>query len=104
SRSRHASSKRDWSSDVCSSDLAKNNSADLPEQLRIRREKRQRILDSGKDAYPVEVDRTISITELREKYVVGEGDAEGVTYLAAEIGRASGREGVVVESGAVSAE
>ena len=66
-----------------SNSTSKNNSADLPEQLRIRREKRERILDSGKDAYPVEVDRTISISDLRSKYVVGEGDAEGVTYLAA---------------------
>ncbi|WP_293951524.1 amino acid--tRNA ligase-related protein, partial [uncultured Corynebacterium sp.] len=64
-----------------SNSTSKNNSADLPEQLRIRREKRERILDSGKDAYPVEVDRTISITELREKFVVGEGSEEGVTYL-----------------------
>lgn len=66
-----------------SNSTSKNNSADLPEQLRIRREKRERILDSGKDAYPVEVDRTISITELREKFVVGEGSEAGVTYLSA---------------------
>jgi len=62
---------------------AKNNSADIPEQLRIRRQKRERILDSGLDAYPVEVDRTISISELRRKYVVGEptGADEDVIYL-----------------------
>ncbi|MFP7366222.1 lysine--tRNA ligase [Corynebacterium callunae] len=70
-----------------SNSTSKNNSADLPEQLRIRREKRERILDSGLDAYPVEVDRTISITELREKFVVVSEDnpvserLEGVTYL-----------------------
>lgn len=61
---------------------------DLPEQLRIRREKRQRLIDSGVEPYPVAVDRTISITELREKFQVlaeGEepGNVEGVTYLAA---------------------
>ncbi|ANE04865.1 lysine--tRNA ligase [Corynebacterium crudilactis] len=68
-----------------SNPTSKNNSADLPEQLRIRREKRERILDSGLDAYPVEVDRTISITELRSQYVVISEDleerTEGVTYL-----------------------
>ncbi|MGP6174616.1 lysine--tRNA ligase [Corynebacterium sp. A21] len=60
---------------------------DLPEQLRIRREKRERLIEGGVEAYPVIVDRTISITELREKFQVlaeGEeaGNAEGVTYLA----------------------
>lgn len=68
-----------------SNSTSKNNSADLPEQLRIRREKRERILDSGFDAYPVEVDRTISITDLRSKFVVVSEDLEerkeGVTYL-----------------------
>lgn len=68
-----------------SNPTSKNNSADLPEQLRIRREKRERILDSGLDAYPVEVDRTISISDLRSQFVVITEDLqereEGVTYL-----------------------
>lgn len=70
-----------------SNSTAKNTSADLPEQLRIRREKRARILDSGVDAYPVEVDRSISISQLREQFIVltedtaGTGRIEGVTYL-----------------------
>ena len=60
---------------------------DLPEQLRIRREKRARLLESGIDPYPVVVDRTISLRELREKFVVvPEGEepeeVEGVTRLA----------------------
>lgn len=63
------------------------NSPDVPEQLRIRRDKRQKLIDAGVDAYPVIVDRTTSITDLRKKYqVLGEGDAggeEGVTYLTA---------------------
>ncbi|WP_454972648.1 amino acid--tRNA ligase-related protein, partial [Corynebacterium propinquum] len=42
----------------------------LPEQLRIRREKRQRLLDRGDQAYPVEVKRTMSLAELRKAYVV----------------------------------
>lgn len=60
---------------------------DLPEQLRIRREKRQRLLDYGIDPYPVVVDRTISLAELRAQFQVlaeGEsGNTEGVTYLRA---------------------
>lgn len=68
-----------------SNPTSKNNSADLPEQLRIRREKRECILDSGLDAYPVEVDRTISISDLRSQFVVITEDLqereEGVTYL-----------------------
>ncbi|MGC2864560.1 lysine--tRNA ligase [Corynebacterium glutamicum] len=68
-----------------SNPTSKNNSADLPEQLRIRREKRERILDSGLDAYPVEVDRTISISDLRSQFVVItealQEREEGVTYL-----------------------
>lgn len=39
-----------------------------PEQLRIRREKREALLAAGHEPYPVEVDRSISIAELREKY------------------------------------
>lgn len=38
---------------------------DLPEQLRVRREKRQRLLDAGEQAYPVGVQRTHSIAEVR---------------------------------------
>jgi lysyl-tRNA synthetase class 2 len=38
---------------------------DLPEQLRVRREKRDRILAEGIDPYPVEVPRTHSLAEIR---------------------------------------
>ncbi|WP_315771761.1 lysine--tRNA ligase [Rhodococcoides kroppenstedtii] len=38
---------------------------DTPEQLRIRREKRARLLESGREAYPVFVDRTHSLAEVR---------------------------------------
>ena len=41
---------------------------DLPEQMRVRREKRQRLLDSGRAAYPIEVERTHTLAEIREKY------------------------------------
>jgi lysyl-tRNA synthetase class 2 len=41
---------------------------DLPEQMQVRREKRQRVLDSGRQPYPVTVERTHTIREIREKY------------------------------------
>ncbi|WKD60448.1 Lysylphosphatidylglycerol biosynthesis bifunctional protein LysX [Corynebacterium ciconiae DSM 44920] len=48
---------------------------DVPEQLRIRREKRAKLLAEGRDPYPVEVDRTISISELRSQFFVNKEDA-----------------------------
>ncbi|MEP9395315.1 lysine--tRNA ligase [Gordonia sp. VNK1] len=39
-----------------------------PEQLRIRREKRERILGEGRDAYPVSIPRTHSLAEIRATY------------------------------------
>jgi lysyl-tRNA synthetase class 2 len=41
---------------------------DVPEQLQVRRDKRQRLLDSGRQAYPVTVERTHTIGEIRERY------------------------------------
>ncbi|MFZ1286171.1 MAG: amino acid--tRNA ligase-related protein, partial [Candidatus Phosphoribacter sp.] len=38
---------------------------DLPEQLRVRREKRERLIASGHAAYPVWVDRTHSLGDIR---------------------------------------
>lgn len=60
--------------------------SDVPEQQRIRAEKRQRLMDSGVDPYPAVVDRTHTIAEVREHYQYREdlGDAlplEGVRYL-----------------------
>jgi lysyl-tRNA synthetase class 2 len=43
-------------------------SDDLPEQLRVRREKRERLLASGVDPYPVELPRTHTLAEVRESY------------------------------------
>lgn len=57
---------------------------DLPEQVRIRHEKRERLLASGRDPYPVEVPRTISIEDLVSKYHVVKEDSpavEGATNL-----------------------
>jgi lysyl-tRNA synthetase class 2 len=41
---------------------------DLPEQLRIRREKRAGIIKRGVDPYPVSVPRTASLLQIREKH------------------------------------
>ena len=40
---------------------------DLPEQLRIRREKRASLLEGGTQPYPVSVPRTKTLKEVREK-------------------------------------
>ncbi|NLC98223.1 MAG: lysine--tRNA ligase, partial [Actinomycetales bacterium] len=37
---------------------------DLPEQMQVRREKRQRLLDAGVDPYPISIGRTHSINEI----------------------------------------
>ncbi len=57
---------------------------DLPEQLRIRREKRASLLESGTQPYPVSVPRTKTLKEVREKYSaleidVATGDIESLT-------------------------
>ncbi len=41
---------------------------ELPEQMRIRREKRERLLAEGSEAYPVEVPRTHTLAEIRAAY------------------------------------
>ncbi len=41
---------------------------DLPEQLRVRREKRDRLLAAGHPAYPVEVGRTHSLADIRREW------------------------------------
>ncbi len=45
-----------------------NGADDLPEQLRVRREKRERILAEGGEAYPVGVPVTHTIAQVREGY------------------------------------
>ena len=61
-----------------------NTELELPEQLRIRREKRERIIESGREAYPVSVPRTKSLADIRSKYDglaidTATGDIESVT-------------------------
>lgn len=41
---------------------------DLPEQMRIRREKRERLIGRGVDPYPVSVTRTHTLADLRAIY------------------------------------
>ena len=57
---------------------------DLPEQLRIRREKRAALIERGVEPYPVAVERTKSLAEIRAKYTgleidVATGDIESLT-------------------------
>ena len=58
--------------------------ADLPEQMRVRQEKRARLLERGREPYPVTVPRTHSLREVRQRWgdlAVGEEtqDVVGVT-------------------------
>jgi lysyl-tRNA synthetase, class II len=41
---------------------------DVPEQIQVRREKRARLLESGREAYPTVVERTHTVRQIREKY------------------------------------
>jgi lysyl-tRNA synthetase, class II len=41
---------------------------DLPEQMRVRREKRARMLAEGKQPYPIGFERTASLAEIRDRY------------------------------------
>lgn len=47
---------------------AAQENADAPEQLRIRRQKRDRLLEAGADPYPVAVARTRTLAEIRREY------------------------------------
>nr|WP_026925500.1 lysine--tRNA ligase [Glycomyces arizonensis] len=57
---------------------------DLPEQMKIRREKRAALLAEGKQPYPLGYPRTHSLAELREQFAHLEpGESSGVTVAAA---------------------
>ena len=51
----------------------RDDTDDLPEQMRVRREKRQQLVERGEDPYPVTVARTHTL-----KQVVGTHDAEAL--------------------------
>src|SRR4051812_25704505 len=40
----------------------------VPEQIQVRRDKRARILESGREAYPIHVERTHTIKQIRDTY------------------------------------
>jgi len=41
---------------------------DLPEQMRVRREKRERLIAAGRSPYPTTIDVTHSLAEIRDSY------------------------------------
>ncbi|WP_230973491.1 lysine--tRNA ligase [Aeromicrobium terrae] len=47
---------------------ADESADDLPEQLRVRREKRQQLVDRGEDPYPVVVERTHTLRQVVEAH------------------------------------
>lgn len=49
-------------------DAAHPDPSSLPEQVHIRREKRQRLLDEGREPYPARLGRTHSLAEVRERW------------------------------------
>lgn len=57
---------------------------DLPEQMRVRRSKRDRLLGEGSEPYPVTFDRTDTLAEIRSRYAelptdTASGDKVGIT-------------------------
>ena len=63
---------------------------ELPEQLRVRRAKLDRMREAGVDPYPVAVARTTTLAEVREAhpdaYIVGEVLHGDYTAIVAESG------------------
>lgn len=55
---------------------------DLPEQMRIRRDKRDRIVSSGGEAYPVSVPLTHAIADVGETYAALEAGEESEDVVA----------------------
>src|SRR3954454_15742527 len=47
---------------------AQPSADDLPEQMRVRRDKRQRLLDAGLEPYPVAVHRTHTLAQVRATF------------------------------------
>jgi lysyl-tRNA synthetase class 2 len=68
------------------SDAPAEAEIDVPEQMRVRREKRDRILASGREAYPVSVPRTHEIAAVRDAYAHLE-DGEETTDIVGVAGR-----------------
>jgi lysyl-tRNA synthetase, class II len=60
---------------------------DLPEQMRVRLEKRRRLVDSGRQPYPITVERTHTIQEIRDRYddLLGAGELEPDTRTGEQV-------------------
>lgn len=63
-----------------------NIDEDLPEQLRIRREKRASLIERDIEPYPVSVPRTKSLLEIRQKYI-----GLGIDHTSGDIESLTGR-------------
>ncbi|MEU5844448.1 lysine--tRNA ligase [Rhodococcus sp. NPDC047139] len=63
------------------SDATVQQPDDTPEQMRVRREKRERLLTQGSDAYPVAVARTHTLAEIRAEYPELEPDTATGTIV-----------------------
>lgn len=61
---------------------------DTPEQIRIRREKRQRLIGAGQDPYPIAVHRTHTIAQIVDAY---DAEALGTDYRTNDIVAVTGR-------------
>lgn len=60
---------------------------DLPEQMQVRIEKRARLLESGRDPYPISVQRTHTIARIRNAYdpVLEAGELEPDTRTGEQV-------------------
>ena len=60
---------------------------DLPEQMRVRRDKRERLIAEGREAYPVIVERTHTLAEIRAKYdgPLERGELEPDTHTGEQV-------------------
>lgn len=78
-----------------------NTIDDTPEQIKVRKEKRERLLAAGREPYRAELELTTTIEKLRAGYVVrteGVDDVDGATMLDAgeELGDVVGIAGRVM--------
>ena len=63
------------------SDATVQQPDDTPEQMRVRREKRERLLAQGSEAYPVSIERTHTLAEIRAHYPELEPDTATGTIV-----------------------
>ena len=65
------------------SELPRDPEEDLPEQMRVRREKRQKLLDGGGEAYPVAVARSSTLAQVRAQF--GDLPVDSATGVQVEV-------------------